>query len=90
MVECKDHRSQLLWLLGACLDCMLLGIKSPLGLGFFLHSLTFQLHVSDSLYSQALAFSQVPSGIEFNKVHMELPDLISRVLNLYYYEFLLI
>ena len=26
----------------------------------------FQLHVSDSLYSQALAFSQVPSGIAFN------------------------
>ena len=33
---------------------------------FFLHSSTFQLHVSDSLYSQALAFSWVHSGIAFN------------------------
>ena len=53
---------------GTYLDCMLLGIKSLLGLGFFLHSSMFQLHVYDSLYSQALAFSQVPSGIEENKL----------------------
>ena len=52
---------------GACLDWMLQGIKSPLGLGFFLHSSMFQLHVYDSLYSQALAYSQVPSGIEFTE-----------------------
>ena len=44
---------------------MLRGIKSPLGLEFFLHSSMFQLHVSDFLYSQALAFLQVPSGITF-------------------------
>ena len=64
-----------------CLDCMLLGIKSPLGLGFFLHSSTFQLHVSDSLYSKALAFSQVPSGIAFTDMtHMyNLPTLMVQI-----------
>jgi len=28
----------------------------------------FQLHVYDSLYSQAIAFSQVPSGIALIKI----------------------
>ena len=44
---------------------MLLGIKSPLGLGFFSAFFMFQLHVYDSLYSQTFAFSRVPSGIAF-------------------------
>ena len=54
---------------GACLDCMLLAIKSPLSTGFglfFLQSSTFQLQV----YSQALAFSQVPGGITFTDSQM--------------------
>jgi len=33
------------------------------GSGIFSAFFTFQLNVYDSLYSQALAFSQVPSGI---------------------------
>ena len=36
----------------------------------FLHSSTFQLHVSDSLYSQALAFSWVHSGIALNNIKL--------------------
>jgi len=51
---------------GTCLDCILWGIKSPLGLKFFLHSSMFQLHVSDFLCLQVLASLQVPSGIELN------------------------
>ena len=39
---------------GACLDCMLRGIKSQLGLGFFPEFFMFQLHISDSLYSRRL------------------------------------
>ena len=45
---------------GSSGTCMLRGIKSPLGLGFFSAFFTFQLHVSDSLYSQALSFLTGP------------------------------
>ena len=36
--------------------------KSPLGLGLFSSFFTFQLHVSGSLYSQALSFLTGPYG----------------------------
>ena len=42
------------------------GDQVTTGSGIFSVFFIFQLHVSDSLYSQALAFSQVPSGIAFN------------------------
>ena len=44
---------------GTCLDCMLLGIKSTLGLGFFSAFFTFQL---DSLYLQT-------TGPQWDSIH---------------------
>ena len=68
--ECReDHRTQLLWLLWHMPRLHVAGDQVTAGSGFFfLHSSMFQLHVSDSLYSQVLASSQVPSGIAFNMV----------------------
>ena len=54
---------------GACLDCMLQGIKLPLGLGLF--SAFFNVLVTCfrlPVFTGFIAFSQVPSGIAFNKV----------------------
>ena len=53
---------------GTCLDWDLRGIKSPLGLGFFSAIFTFQLYVSDSLYSQALHILSGIAFVEINKI----------------------
>ena len=56
ITDCKCLRSQLSWLLWRMPRLHVVGDQVTTGLGFFF---MFQLYVSDSLYSQALALSLV-------------------------------